>query len=55
MSDEAIPLKWIKGYTDTLLSLAEKFPEAGKMRDATLLRVDHVMDLVKAWKGRDKT
>lgn len=44
-----IPQEWIKQYVDKLLLTAEKLPE-GKMRDAILLRIDHAMDLVKAFR-----
>ena len=46
--DKAIPIEWIKKYTELMIEYAGKFEEP--MRGATLLRVDHVMDLVKAWK-----
>jgi len=46
----ALPLDWVKWYTDTMIRVAASFDEGSKMRDATLLRVDHVMDMVKAWK-----
>lgn len=52
MTERAIPLEWIKKYTETLITLAAKFDAGSKMRDATLLRVDHVMDMVKAWKEK---
>ncbi len=45
-----IPESWIKAYVDQLLEIAGKFPE-GPMKDAALLRADHVMDLVKAYRG----
>ncbi len=44
-----IPQEWLKNYIDTLLKLAGELPPGG-LRDATLLRVDHAMDLVKAFK-----
>lgn len=47
----AIDQQWIKEYIDQLLDLAGKLPE-GPMKQATLLRVDHVMDLVEAWRKR---
>ena len=50
MEEQAIPLDWIKGYVDTLLALAAKFDEVSAMRNAVMLRADHAMDLVKAWK-----
>lgn len=45
----AIPLDWIKHYVDQFLEVAGRLPE-GKMRDAALLRAEHAMDLVQAWK-----
>lgn len=42
---------WIKRYVDQLLELASKLP-TGPMRDACLLRADHVMDLVKSWQEK---
>jgi hypothetical protein len=51
-ADESIPLEWIKVYVDTLLSFAGKFDEGSAMRAAALLRADHAMDLVKAWRER---
>jgi hypothetical protein len=45
-----IPQEWIKIYIDKLIKLAEQLPEGGKMREATLLRVEHAMDLVKAFR-----
>ena len=49
MGEAAIPLEWIKHYVDRLLETAEKFQE-GPMRDAALLRAEHAMDMVAAWK-----
>jgi hypothetical protein len=46
----AIPDAWIKQYVDQLLAVAERLPH-GPMRDAVLLRIDHVLDLVKAWRA----
>ncbi len=43
---------WIKLYCDQLIELAQKLP-VGVMRDATLLRVAHVQDLVEAWQKRN--
>jgi hypothetical protein len=51
MSTAAIPEEWIKKYVDQLLELAGRL-EPGAMRDAMLLRADHVMDLVHAWRKR---
>jgi hypothetical protein len=43
-----IDQKWIEGYVNELLSLADKL--AGPMRNALALRAEHAMDLVKAWR-----
>jgi hypothetical protein len=45
-----IPQEWIKEYVDSLLQAAAKFDEYSAMRAAALMRADHVMDLVKAWR-----
>ena len=45
--------EWVRGYVDQLLTLAERL-EPGRLRDAVLLRVEHVLDLVKAWVDRDQ-
>jgi hypothetical protein len=45
-----IPQEWIKEYVDSLLQAAAKFDEYSTMRAAALMRADHVMDLVKAWR-----
>ncbi len=52
-NSQAIPEKWIKNYVDQMLKIAAKFPR-GRMRDAALLRADHVMDMVKAYREKDK-
>ena len=44
-----IPQEWINKYVDRLLYAAGKLPE-GAMRDACLLRAEHAMDLVKAFR-----
>jgi hypothetical protein len=44
-----IPQDWIKGYVDQLLEIAKKL-ETGPLKDATLLRAEHAMDLVKAYR-----
>ena len=55
MPEEIEPLdpEWIKKYVDQLLEGAQKL-QAGPLRDALLLRADHVMDLVQAWKERKR-
>jgi len=45
-----IPQDWIKRYVDQLLDVAKQLPDGSRMKDAALLRADHVMDLVKAWR-----
>lgn len=45
-----IPQEWIKKYVESLLRVAQKFPEASSMRQASMLRADHAMDLVKAFR-----
>ena len=45
----AIPEKWVKEYVEKLLETAAKFPR-GRMRKVTLLRVDHIMDMVEAYR-----
>ena len=47
-----IPEEWIKEYVDQLLAAAAKL-ETGAMHQACLLRADHAMDLVKAFRVRD--
>lgn len=44
-----IPQEWIKKYVDQLLEIAKQLPPGG-LRDATLLRADYTMDLVKAFR-----
>lgn len=46
---EPIPQEWIKNYVDQLLAVGSKLAP-GLMRDAALLRAEHAMDLVKAWR-----
>jgi hypothetical protein len=47
---EPIPQEWIKAYIDKILELAGKMPS-----DLQLLRADHIMCLVKAFRERDRT
>jgi hypothetical protein len=49
-----IPEEWIKIYVDQLLAMAEKLPY-GALRDACLLRADHAMDMVRAWREHERT
>lgn len=48
-----IDLEWLKKYIDDLLDNAKKLP-AGKFRDAVVLRAEHAIDLVEAWKAHQK-
>ena len=47
----AIPEEWIKRYVDQWLEIA-RILERGPMYESALLRADHAMDLVKAWRSR---
>lgn len=46
----SIPQAWIKRYVDQVIEMAGKLDDGG-MRDATLLRAEHAMDLVRAWQS----
>lgn len=50
MNNDPIPQDWIKRYVDALLEFAAKAGPNSKMGEAALLRADHVMDLVKAFR-----
>jgi hypothetical protein len=41
---------FIKKYVDQLLEFAKGLPPDSSMRTAALMRAEHVMDLVAAWK-----
>lgn len=45
-----IPQDWIRGYVDQLLVAAKKVGPGTLMGQAALLRADHAMDMVKAWR-----
>lgn len=45
-----IPQDWIKKHIDILLDCAKRFPEGSPMRAAVLLRAEHIMDMVKAFR-----
>lgn len=49
-----VPQEWIKEYIDKLLGVAKQLPHTDKMHHAILLRVDHIIDLVKAWREHEK-
>ena len=51
---DAIPMEFIQAYVESLLATAVKFDHVSAMREAAALRADHVMDLVRAWKERNK-
>ena len=46
-----IDQRWILNYVDTLLEFAKQAGDTAMGR-AALLRVEHVMDLVKAWQEK---
>lgn len=46
-----IPQVWIKDYVDKIITLAVNFPDDSLMRTQCLLRAEHAMDLVKAFRG----
>lgn len=50
---EDIPQQWIKNYVDRLLTIVKEL-EPGRMRDAVLLRAEHAMDLVQAYRERER-
>ena len=52
MPNDAIPLDWIKHYIDQLLEFAKKAGPNSKMGAAAMVRADHAMDLVQAWKDK---
>lgn len=52
-SFEPIPQEWIKEYIDQLIKGAKEIPE-GPFRTAILNRVAHAMDLVEAFRNRNK-
>lgn len=49
---EPIAQKWIKQYVDELLEFAKRVGPESTMGVAAMLRADHAMDLVKAWRER---
>jgi hypothetical protein len=57
---QPIPQEWIRDYVDKLVHTARDLPEKGRMRNAVLLRADHIMDMVDAFhesqlRGEKKT
>ncbi len=49
-----IDQRWIQNYCDQLLKVAGTLPERGVIREATMRRVECVMDLVEAWQKKDE-
>lgn len=45
-----IPQEWMKGYIDELLGFAKNFGPNSLMGTAALLRAEHAMDIVEAWR-----
>ena len=50
MNDKCIPEEWIKNYVNKMLEYANKLNVESPMGQACLLRADHAMDLVKAYR-----
>lgn len=51
MSEPAIPESWVQRYVDQLLAFAKGLPEGSALRQAALMRADHAMDLVQAYRA----
>ena len=51
--DNAIPLEWIKDYTDRFLILVKDYSSRSSIGQVTLERVGHIYDLVEAYKNRN--
>ena len=49
-----IPEEWIKGYVDQLIKIAGELERDSPMQLALLIRADHVMDMVKAYRENKK-
>ena len=49
MIQNHIPEEWISKYVTTLLDIAKKL-QPGTFRDSVVLRAEHAMDLVEAWR-----
>lgn len=45
-----IPQEWIKKYIDELLEATKHFGPDTPMGQACMLRAEHIMDMVKAYK-----
>lgn len=52
-TQDAIPMEFIKAYVDSLIEFANKLRGSTNV-EATMLRADHIMELVKAWQERNK-
>lgn len=50
--NNAIPLEWIRYYTDQYLKIIKVHPKSG-MDAAILERVNHIYDLVEAYNKRN--
>lgn len=50
-----IPQEWIKEYVDSLLEAAKSFGPNSIIRQSALLRADHIMDMVKAFREVSKS
>lgn len=53
MNMQDIPEQWIKEYVDKILDIASQLPSNSAMCNALLLRAEHAMDLVKAFREKD--
>ncbi len=49
----AIPEEWIKRYVDKLLDFAKSAGPSTLMGTAAMMRADHAMDLVRAWREQN--
>lgn len=54
VSQKHIPQEWAKEYVDKLIDMAKQFAEHSPMHVACLLRADHVMDMVKAFRESEE-
>lgn len=48
-----IPIDWIRNYVNQLLDIAGKLPQ-GPLRNATVLRADHAMDLLQSFQNMQR-
>lgn len=54
MKQKSIPEQWIKQYVEELIEVAKSFDKHSKMRESALVRADAVMDMVTAYRNKDK-